>query len=85
MNREDKLWSELSKEEKAEEKREFLESFALECGGKPEDYRMQWEQYLNQEGWTAHDEHVMRKRDQEYQDKKFTAWAGSSSPAWDEE
>jgi hypothetical protein len=59
----DKLWSELSKEERAEEKREFLESYAAECGGVPEDYKMQWESYLNQEGWAGRDERILMRRD----------------------
>ena len=66
MNRNDKLWSELSREEKAEEKRDFLESYVLELGGKTSDYQMEWEQYLNQEGWTGRDEEIMMKRDREY-------------------
>jgi hypothetical protein len=65
MDRENKLWHELSKEEKAEEKREFLESYALECGGVPEDYQMEWESYLNQEGYTGRDEAILMKRDRE--------------------
>lgn len=63
MTREDKLWSELSKEEKAEEKRDFLESYCLECGGVPEDYGMYWEEYLNQEGYTGRDERILMKQD----------------------
>lgn len=59
------LWSELTKEERAEEKREFLESYAAECGGKPEDHQMQWETYLNQEGWTGRDERILMRRDRE--------------------
>lgn len=66
MNREDKLWSELTKEEKAEEKREFLESYAAECGGKPSDYRMMWEKYLNQEGYTGRDERILMKRERSH-------------------
>lgn len=38
MTRCEKLWCELSVEEKAEEKREFLESYAAECGGDPGEY-----------------------------------------------
>ena len=62
MTRHEKIWSELSKEERAEEKREFLESFAAECGGKPSDYQMQWEMYLNQEGYTGRDEEILMRR-----------------------
>lgn len=68
MNREDKLWSELSKEEKAEEKREFLESYAIECGGKPSEYQMEWESYLNQEGYTGRDERILMKRERHQDD-----------------
>lgn len=62
MTRQEKIWSELSKEERAEEKREFLESYAIECGGKPSDYQMEWETYLNQEGYTGRDEAILMKR-----------------------
>lgn len=65
MKREDKLWSELTNEERAEEKKEFLEGFALECGGTPEDYQMMWETFLNQEGWTGRDEAILMKRQKE--------------------
>jgi hypothetical protein len=60
------LFWEMSKEERAEERAEFLNSFAIECGGQPEDYKYQWEQYLNQEGYASRDEEVMMKRDREY-------------------
>lgn len=62
MTRHEKIWSELSKEERAEEKREFLESYVAELGGKPSDYQMEWETYLNQEGYTMRDEYVLMKR-----------------------
>lgn len=62
MTRQEKIWSELSKEERAEEKREFLESYAIECGGKPSDYQMEWETYLNQEGYAGRDEAILMKR-----------------------
>ncbi len=62
MTRQEKIWSELSKEERAEEKREFLESYVIECGGKPSDYQMEWETYLNQEGYTGRDEAILMKR-----------------------
>lgn len=62
-DRSNKLWSELSREERAEEKKEFLASYAAECGGQPSDYQMQWESYLNQEGWTARDERILMVRD----------------------
>jgi len=70
MSREDKLWSELSKEEKTEEKQEFLESYAYECGGEPENYEMDWEQYLNCEGWTGRDERILMKRDRQNKGNK---------------
>jgi len=57
------LWNELTKEERVEEKKEFLASFAEELGGKTEDFQMEWEQYLNQEGWTGRDEAIIMARD----------------------
>jgi hypothetical protein len=60
------LWSELTREERAEEKREFLEDYARECGGEPKDYQMQWEMHLNQEGWESRDQRILMERDREF-------------------
>lgn len=67
MPRQTKLWHELSQEEKAEEKKEFLLSYCEEAGGHPEEYEALWEEYLNQEGFTLRDELIMMKRDFEYE------------------
>ena len=65
MARSDKLWYELSREEKQEEKKEFLKSYVFECGGKPSEYEMFWEEYLNQEGYVGRDEAILMKRDRQ--------------------
>jgi hypothetical protein len=62
-DREKLLWSELTRPEKQLEKKEFLESYAQECGGKPSDYEFSWNEYLNQEGWTGRDERITMMRD----------------------
>lgn len=63
LPREEKLWGELTEAERKAEKRDFLADMAAECGGKPQDYAMQWEQYLNQEGWTGRDMRILMRRD----------------------
>jgi len=67
-NRNDFLWSELSKQEKAEEKKEFVESWVMETGCSKRDASLQWEQYLNQEGWTGRDEDILMERDRAYEE-----------------
>jgi hypothetical protein len=58
-----KLWSELSKAERETERREFIADFVAETGCTEAVAALQWEQYLNQEGYTARDERILVLRD----------------------
>ncbi len=67
MSRSDKLWSELSKEEKQEEKKEFMVGWMVETGDTQEVASLMWGEYLNQEGYTSRDEQIAQRRDLAYE------------------
>ena len=62
-DRQNFLWSELTREEKKEEKAEFVASWVYETKCTEEEAGVQWEQWLNAEGWTGRDEEIMMRRE----------------------
>lgn len=63
--RELKLWSEFTPVERGSEKRDFVRSWMEETGCTGAEAQLQWEQYLNQEGWTGRDERILQKRERQ--------------------
>jgi hypothetical protein len=67
-DRNDVLWSEMTPAERQAEKKEFLIFEVLETGCSKAAASLQWEQYLNQEGWTGRDEDILMERDRAYEE-----------------
>ena len=73
-NRNEILWGDLTKEERALEKKEFIESYIVECGITAMEAALQWEGWLNAEGWTGRDEEIAVRQDRRHEHPQFGSY-----------